>query len=599
MLLIGSLLKIRYELTELLDEGPIFSLYRATDRTQSREVLVRTLREPFNKETAFVEAIQSTVAQLCEINSPNVEHFLSVDEHEGEPFILSEARTGQPFDERLRKLAPYSVPVAISMAIQMADAVAIINESGFVHGEVTAKNILVAQDGKISLLQPGIWVSYSKSRLAGSTVLPTIANYLAPEVSQGTMPSASSDVYAVGVLMFEMLTGRPPFSGDTPIALASKHLTAPVPSLRGLNPSVPGPLEEIVKKAMSKDPSMRYADCRALQKDLRILQDAVRFGRSISWPFDGVAAVAPAAVAAEPAIERISTSTKSRQYEPPQIAEQPMRSPRKKQEELDVADRLPRWLTGVAYTFVCALILMIGMWVFWSLTKPKQIPVPNLEGMQVAQAKQRLEAMGLSLREGRKEFSERQPEGIILKLDPPPKNMVREGASVSATISRGSKFVKVPDLKGRTLEEAKSLLLGLDLQIADPIEQRRSRELEPGRVMSTTPDPRSKVERGTRIRLTVSTDSRNEAVSQIAQARGSYQLRISMPKGIGTVNVRVDINDISGARTIHDDRHRAGEVFEIEADGFGDPVYFKIFFNNDLVKTIEKSPGQAAGVAEP
>lgn len=590
--MIGTLLKIRYELIEKLDGGPVFTLYKATDRTQSKEVLVRLIRDPFNKEEPFIEALRGAMSHLNTIESPNVERFLGLDDHEGEPFILSEARIGQPFDERLRKLAPYSVPVAISMAVQIADAVAVVNEAGFVHGELTSKSVLVSQDGKVTLLQPGVWVSYSKSRLAGSAVLPTIAGYLAPEVSQGTMPSAASDVYAVGVLLYEMLTGRTPFSGDTAIALASKHLTAPVPSLRAINQAVPVALEEIVKKALSKDPSSRYEDCRALLKDLRYLQDAVRFGRQVTWPFDGVAvgATAPSTTVAETRIETI----KSKQYEPPTVANTPART-KKPQDELDVADRVPRWLTGIAYTFVCALILMIGSWVFWSLTKPKQVQVPSLEGIPVAEAKQRLEGMGLSLREGRKEFSERQPEGIILALDPPPKNMVREGASVSAVISRGSKFVKVPDLKGRTLEEAKSLLLGLDLQIADPIEQKRSRELEPGRVLSTTPDGRSKVERGTRVRLTVSTDRRSESVAQITEARGSYKLKISMPKGISSVEVRVDISDVSGTRTIHDDRHRPAEVFEIEADGFGDPVTFKIFFNNDLVKTVQKSPGEAAG----
>ncbi|MBL8060294.1 MAG: PASTA domain-containing protein [Chthonomonas sp.] len=596
--MIGSLLKIRYELTERLDEGPVFTLYRATDRTQAKEVLIRLIREPFNKEEAFVETLRGTVGHLSTIDNPNVERFFGLDEHEGEPFLLSEARIGQPFDERIRKLAPYSVPVAISMAIQIADAVAAVNEAGFVHGEVTSKSILVSQDGKVTLLQPGVWVSYSKSRLAGSAVLPTIAGYLAPEVSQGTMPSAASDVYAVGVLLYEMLTGRTPFSGDTPIALASKHLTAPVPSLRAINQAVPVPLDEIVKKALSKDPVTRYENSRALLKDLRYLQDAVRFGRTVSWPFEpGAASIE--AVASAPVAEAKVESVRTKQYEPPSAANVAAERPKKKvPDELDVADSLPKWLTGIAYTFVCALILMVGSWVFWSLTKPKQIPVPSLEGIPVAEAKQRLEGMGLSLKEGRKEFSERQPEGIILALDPPPKNMVREGSSVSAVISRGSKFVKVPDLKGRTLEEAKSLLLGLDLQIADPIERKRSRELEPGRVLETIPEGRSKVERGTRIRLTVSTDRRDESVAQIADARGSYRLKISMPNGITSVEVRVDITDVSGTRTIHDDRHRPGEVFEIEADGFGDPVYFKIFFNNDLVKSIEKSPGKSAGAVE-
>lgn len=591
--MIGTLLRVRYELIQLVDEGPIFVLYRAMDKVTSREVMIRLIREPFNSEPAFVESLKSIVRELANIQSVAVERFIDVDEDDGTPFIVSEARAGQHFDERLRRLAPYSVPVAVSLGVQILEALVTIQNAGHVHGELTSRNIVVGQDGKATVLQPGIWVTYSHSRLAGPAVLPSIANYLAPEVSQGTMPSSASDVYAVGVLLFEMLCARPPFSGDTPVALAAKHLTAPVPSLRTINPSVPVALEELIKQAMSKDANVRYPDAKAMLNDLRIIQEAVRFGKPVSWPLTGSASSAPVS---EARVEAAKSGPKK--YEPPKVTEEPIKKGKKQaQDELDVSDRLPRWLTGIAYAFVCALILMIGGWVFWSLTKPKQIVVPKLEGMQVAQAKQRLEAMGLTLREGRKEFSERQPEGMILKLEPGPGELVREGASVSAVISQGSKFVQIPDLRGRTLEESKTLLLGLDLQINDPIEKKRSRSLEPGRVMSTVPDARSKVERGTRVRLTVSAD-RDDTTSEVTSSRGSYRLTITMPKDMDPVNVRVDVNDMSGSRTIHEDRHRAGEVFEVEADGFGDPVLFKVFFNGDLVKSVQKSPAKAAGKAQ-
>ncbi len=586
--MIGTLLRVRYEVTQQVDEGPVFVLYRALDKVTGREVMIRTIRDPFSAEAAFVDSVRANVRELANIHHPGVERFVDVDEDEGMPFIVSEVRMGQHFDERLRRLAPYSVPVAISLTVQILEGLVAIQGAGFIHGELTSRHVLVAQDGKASLLQPGMWATYANSRLAGAAVLPTIANYLAPEVSQGTMPSPASDVYAVGVMLFEMLCARPPFSGDTPMALASKHMTAPVPSAKSINPSVPEVLEEVVRKAMSKDPSVRYETAKAMLHDCRIIQDAVRFGKQLTWPLSGTPAPAAASE-----VKVASSKSGPKKYEPPAVKADAAKEARKI-DELDMADRLPRWLTGIAYAFVCALIVMIGGWVFWSLTKPKQIQVPKLEGMQVALAKQRLEGMGLTLREGRKEFSERQPEGVILKLDPAPGGLVREGAAVSAVISRGSKFVQVPDLRGRTLTEAKTLLLGLDLQVNEPIEKRRSRQLEPGRVMSTVPESRSKVERGTRIRLTVSSD-RREDVAEISSARGSYLLTITMPKGIEAVNVRVDVSDVSGVRTIHDDRHRAGEKFEVEADGLGDPVYFKVFFNGQLVKSVEKSPREASG----
>lgn len=588
--MIGALLRIRYELTAELDQGPVFTLYRAKDRVTGRDVNIRVLREPFSSETPLVDHLRNTVRELASIQAPSVERFIDVDDHEGTPFIVSESGTGQPFDERLKRLAPYSVPVAIGLAIQILESLSAVHNAGFVHGELIARHVLVGPDGKTTLLQPGLWVTYASSRLAGPAVLPSIAGALAPEVSQGRMPASTSDVYAMGVMLFEMLSGRQPFSGDTPIALASKHLTAPVPSLRTINPGVPVAVEEVVRKAMAKDPNERYANAKAMMADLRIIQDAVRFGKPLTWPLTAPADSKGASSAPAPAPAKVATAPAGKPYSPPKPEAPTKAAP----DDLELSDRLPRWLTGIAYTFLLGMIVMVGGWVYWNLTLPKPIKVPDLVGMPVDQAKQQLQGMGLNLREGRKEFSERQPEGVILKLDPAPGGEVREGGAVSAVISAGSKFVTIPDLRGRSLDEAKTLLNGLDLQINEPVERRRSRQVEPGKVLSSVPDSRSKVERGSTVRLTVSAE-RGEAGGTLSDARGSYLVRVQVPRGIDPVTVRVDVNDVSGVRTVHEDRHGPGEIFEVETDGFGDPIFIKIYFDGDLVKSVEKSPAKATG----
>lgn len=584
--MIGVILRMRYELTQQISEGPIFTLFRAKDRVSGREVHVRLLRSPFDQETALVDHLRSTIRELSAIHAPTIERMVDLDEHEGTPFLVSDSGTGQPFDERLKRLAPYSVPVAVGMAVQVLEALTAVHNAGFVHGEVTPANILVSQDGKMTLLQPGLWVTYASSRFAGPAVLPVIAPYLAPEVSQGQMPSPTSDVYAVGVMLFEMLAGRQPFSGDTPIAMASKHMTAPVPSLRMANASVPAAVEELVRKAMSKDPNDRYATAKAMLNDLRIVQEAIRFGKPLTWPLAGLAESQSQSPQA-PLTIRKPAATPGAPAPSDNAASSPAKG--KVNSELDLSDRLPVWLTATAYLALCALIVVIGGWVYWNITQPKAIKVPSIVGVQVSEAQAQLKALGLTLRESRREPSERQPEGIILDLDPAPGETVRENGSVYAVISSGSRFVQIPDLKGRSLDEARTLLNALDLRIQEPVEEQRSRQLDPGKILRTVPESGARVEKGSRVRLTVSSERTRES-AEAGRTRATYLVRVTVPDGVGSVTVRVDLTDATGNRTLHEERHRSGDAFEVEADGFGDPVYFRIFFNGDLVKSVEKSP---------
>ncbi len=299
--MIGELLRNRYEVLELVDEGAIFYVYRAKDRMSGRDFMVRLLKSPFDRETAFHEELQEIVKDLSVISSPLVERLVDVDNFEGITYILSEAKSGQKLSDRIRKLAPYTVPVAVSMVLQILEAIHSVNSQGFAHGEITSVHILVNTDGKLFLLQPGLWVAYGASSTAGKAILPILAPYLAPEVFEGRMmPSPTSDVYGVGVIMFELLAGRLPYQADSPAGFLQKHLTAPIPSIRQYNQSVPTFVEEFIKKALAKHPQHRYINARSMMSDLRMIQDALRFGRHLEWPIKGSESVADSAPVISP-----------------------------------------------------------------------------------------------------------------------------------------------------------------------------------------------------------------------------------------------------------------------------------------------------------
>lgn len=579
--MIGAVLRIRYELVQELGEDGLFTVYRARDRVAGKDVCVRVLQSPFAEEPAFVARLREIVDRVRGIQHPGIERPLDVDDDDGRPFVVSEFAPGQNLAARIRRLAPFSAPVAVQTMIAVCEAVEAIHAEGLVHGDLAARNVTVGADGSAKVANVALWQTYSASRFAGAAALPGMAPYLAPEISSGAMPSPSSDIYALGVLLFELLTGRTPYPGDTPVSIAVKHATAPPPTVRMFNPSVSTVLDEVVKKALAKTESDRYPSVRALLNDLRAVNDALRFGKNLSWPI-GAAAASPRATAVAPRMGAVRPASKVQEPE-----EEP---------EARYSGDVPKWLRGLVYLAVIGLVGMLGGYVYLNLSMPKTVKVPDVVGLTANEASIRLQQTGLTLRISRREQSETSPEGTILDLSPRPGQDAKEGSTVLAILSSGSRFVEVPDLRGRTVDDAKSLLASLGLELDEPVVEVRHREVEAGKVVAQVPEPRRKVERFTRVRAEVSTGrSGPRSGSDPDGPRSLYKIRIGVPDEVDeSILVRVDITDAVETRTIYEQRHTAGESIEVQAEGIGKEATFRVFFDGEVVKQVT----QPAAVAE-
>lgn len=578
--MIGSLLHIRYEVVQDLDETPVFATYRAKDRMTGRDVRIRVVQGAFNEELAFINKLREIAERMKTIGHPGVEKVLDFDKDEGICFLVTEHLPGVTLEERIKRLSTFSAPVAISSALAILDGLKAIHTAGYVHGDVSARNVVSVSEEAVLLMGAGLWESYGYSSHAGGQMLRYMAPYLAPEVTAGQMPSQRSDVYAVGVLLYQMVAGRLPYPGETSAQIGQRHASEPVPSLRAVNPAVPAVLDEIVKKAMAKDPAQRYPSASSMRDDLQTLRDALRFGRTLHWPLSGQA------IPEEP----LPVTPPMSALEPAKAEAPPSKKPRPIRDE---QDGVPAWLANFLWITTPLVLLVVGGWLYFNLQRPKALIVPNLVGMTIAQAQNQLESMGLRMRISRRDPSDKHPEGTVLDAVPAAGQSVKESATVGLIVSAGSRFVEVPDLRGRSLDEARSLLASINLELSDQIEYVRDRNAEEGMVIGQIPEQRKQVERLSKIRVRVASKTRGTATDAGDARRYLYRVRLAIPEGVVPVLVRVDMTDVRETRTIYEAEHTPGESVEAQAEGYGEEVTFRVFFDGEVVDQItQKAPSK-------
>lgn len=558
----------RYELSHLVSEGPVFAVWSAKDRVGAREVSVRILQPPYDREAAFHEGLRATLHEIHTLKHPCLERIGDFDQDGDTHFLVGDAVRGMPLDERIRKLAPFSVPVAVGAAITICEALSSIHRAGIVHGDVGAHNVRVLPEGSAIVQQAGLWRAYGASRSAGAAVLPQMAAYLAPEIGQGSMPTASSDVYAVGVILYQLLTGVLPFVADQPIAQAMKHVHEPVPSVREANSQVPVALDEVVKKAMAKERVDRYPSASELLSDLRMIQDAMRFGRNLAWPLQP---------SSSPGDETLSEAGATR----------PVPIVRKRTREVEPSD-VPIWLKGALVFFAALAVMMVGTWFVVNLRKPRLVTVPDLHRLTIAKAEEAVKPLHLKLHVTKKVMNEQVPADVILDTDPTPGERIYEGGTINVQVSAGSRFVEVPDLRGMTADKARILLDSLGLRLDDRVEEEYDRDAEKGMILKQVPEARTRVERKTAIRVVASSGKDPPVRNPRDNTKYIYTVRIELSDIVEPVLMRVDMTDNRGTKTISEERRQPGEVVELTAEGYGSQAIFKVFYNGEPITQVTK-----------
>ncbi|HYQ10742.1 MAG TPA: Stk1 family PASTA domain-containing Ser/Thr kinase [Gaiellaceae bacterium] len=497
--LIDTLFDGRYRIQRKLGAGGMADVYLAEDQELGRRVAIKILNGRHANDAQFIERFRREAKNAAALNHPNIVSIYDRGEAEDTYYIAMEFLDGRTLKELIVGHGAAPVRVAIEYARQILSALRFAHRHGIVHRDIKPHNVLVDAEGRVKVTDFGIARAGTSQMTETGSIVGT-AQYLSPEQARGGEVDQRSDLYSLGVVLYELLTGKTPFEGDTPVEVAMKHLSnAPKPPSE-LRKDIPPELDMVVLRALAKDPNDRYQSADEMEGDL----DRVARGLPIAA---ATVDTATQVMRRPPATQVESTAATmiapvpgaSRDVPPPFI-----------EEEEHVGHERPWWAWLLAFLFVVAAVVA-GILVWQELSGSKAtIPVQLYTGQPVQQAEQQIRNSNLtpSVQHG---SSERFKKGIVFKQDPDPGTKLHKGDTVTIFASTGPPKVTIPDVKGKQWTDAQQELSDAGLQPVEHIVPGNTK----GQVTATDPPAGQSVPKGSKVRVNVASGPQQAHVPSV------------------------------------------------------------------------------------
>ncbi len=487
MIQIGKLFAGRYRILKSIGRGGMADVYLAKDLIlDNEEVAIKVLRTNYQTDQIAVARFQREARAMAELNHPNIVSVRDIGEEDGQQFLVMEYVDGSDLKKYIQDHAPLSNNEVVRIMEEVLSAMTLAHQQGIVHRDLKPQNILLTKDGTVKVTDFGIAVAFAETSLTQTNSMLGSVHYLSPEQARGSKATVQSDIYAMGIMLFEMLTGHIPYDGDSAVNIALQHFQKPLPSIIDENKNVPQALENVVIKATAKRLSDRYASTFEMSRDL---MTALSYNRSRE----------PKLVFEDTentkTLPKVTTSTSV-----PSTTEQLLKKQKAAKEDKAATEnkatkaktkkkKSRRMFGTLMKIFFAVVIVAIAIFTYLTLTSPSTVSVPDVAGSSLSEAKTTIKSSGLKVGTVHKVSSDTVESGYVIKTSPTAGSSKKEGASIDIYVSKGSSGFKIKDYRGQDYQTAvKDLVNNYGVSESQiEIEEVSTSDYDEGVIISQTP----------------------------------------------------------------------------------------------------------------
>ncbi|WP_315044184.1 Stk1 family PASTA domain-containing Ser/Thr kinase [uncultured Enterococcus sp.] len=476
MIEIGKKINGRYKIIGNIGSGGMANVFLAHDLILDREVAIKVLRFDFQNDQSAIRRFQREALAATELVHPNIVTVYDVGEEDGMQFLVMEYVKGMDLKRYIQTHYPVPYLQIVDIIQQILSAVALAHQHRIIHRDLKPQNVLINEDGVVKITDFGIAIALSETSITQTNSMLGSVHYLSPEQARGSMATNQSDIYAIGIILYEILTGKVPFDGESAVTIALKHFQDEIPSIRIYDKNVPQSLENVVLKATAKEPADRYKTADEMRADLDTVLSPDRLNEP-RWE--------PHALMDE---TRVLTPVEAAQVETPPV-EEPVAETAADQAEESAKPKKKkrkRWL--LLPVIMVITLLGIGSYFLFGGGRG-DVAIPEVNGQTEAAARAELEAAGLQVADEVEEIEDDEVEaGNVVKTDPPEGNEVKKNSVVTLYISSGTKKITLDDYEGRSFDDVKKELIDLGFdedRIKEELES--SDDVDEGDIISQTP----------------------------------------------------------------------------------------------------------------